>query len=115
MASVTITWHIKDNNACPICKQMAGYTWTFEVGEHKLNGILEHPASPTGIAWTMTEGSRAHGDGGGCRCSIDYDLDVHDILVRLQKVYDDLLWRNKQTQIDTSLTQTGNIETGGES
>ena len=81
-----VTWHIMDDTACPVCKQMNGYTWVFEVGQNELNGVLEHSASPNGIAWTVAEGSRAHGGGGHCRCWITYEVDFQDLIVKANQI-----------------------------
>jgi hypothetical protein len=80
---------MQDDRVCPVCRQLEGYTWVFEVGAGELNGILTHPQ--IGEVWTLDQGSRAHGHKGNCRCSITYLVDVKTILERVKAIRDTIL------------------------
>lgn len=72
-----------DNRVCPICEAIDGYTWTFEVGPGGMTNELVHPTF--GIVWTTTMGSMAHGHKHGtCRCGITYELNLGDIISKLE-------------------------------
>jgi hypothetical protein len=61
-----------DNNACPICKAINGYTWLF-TGDPMPNQLV-HPVY--GIVWDTTRGSAAHDHKpGACRCHLDVKLE----------------------------------------
>ena len=77
MPSVSITWHTQhDDNVCPICKAIDGYTWNFE---NEVPDSLIHPTY--GEIWNITTGSLAHehqlhkGSAYGifaeCQCSVE--------------------------------------------
>jgi hypothetical protein len=87
MAVLTITWHICDNNACKICKELNGYTWVFDTSKGDvMTDALWHPQF--GIVWSLSEGSNAHARGylGGrtnnCRCHIESEINAEDILAK---------------------------------
>lgn len=78
MPTLSITWHIKDAGACPVCKALNGYTWVFDTGKHELGDELVHPQF--GVVWSLSQGSRAHGhERFNCRCHITYDIDLEDV------------------------------------
>lgn len=84
MASITITWHILDDAACWICKQINGYTWTFTDG---VPDELVHPEF--GVVWSVSMGSMAHGHPRQfCRCSLTNTLDLSDLIVRMTRIRD---------------------------
>jgi hypothetical protein len=83
MASISITWHILDDAACPICKELNGYTWTFEAGKDVMMDGLFHPKY--GFVWSLSEGSNAHGyhnKGNNCRCHLSHGINAEDILAK---------------------------------
>jgi len=85
MASLSITWHIKDAGACPICKALNGYTWVFEAGKDELGGELVHPQF--GVVWNLALGSRAHGhERFNCRCHITHKFDLSDVRAKIGKI-----------------------------
>jgi hypothetical protein len=72
-----------DNKVCPICKELDGYTWTFEAGKDVMTDGLFHPKY--GFVWSLSQGSNAHGyhnRGNNCRCSWTSDIDMEDILAK---------------------------------
>lgn len=86
MTSISITWHIRDGNACPICKAINGYTWTFTDG---VPDELVHPEF--GVVWTIQQGSAAHevpGTYGYCRCSITNEIDLSNLIMRFTRIRD---------------------------
>ena len=90
MASVTITWQtVGDDKVCPVCKALEGHQWTFPVGEGGIPNELT--AEPVGTVWDVASGSQTHGHKGNCRCSLQCDLDLHDILVKLEAFYEALV------------------------
>jgi hypothetical protein len=79
---------MQDAKVCPICRALEGYTWFFNTGDHALNGRLDHPLY--GVVWTTELGSQAHGHRGHCRCHLDYEIDVKDILQKITQIEKDL-------------------------
>ena len=56
MPTVSLTWQTKkDDNVCPICKAIDGYTWYFE---DEIPDTLIHPTY--GEVWNTVLGSLAH-------------------------------------------------------
>jgi hypothetical protein len=56
MPTVSITWVTShDDNVCPICKAIDGFTWTFE---NEVPDSLVHPTY--GEVWNIQLGSLAH-------------------------------------------------------
>ena len=83
MPSVTIKWHIKDNKACPICKELEGHEWVFVAGKDVMTDALWHPKY--GIVWSLADGSNAHGGYHkvrNCRCRITHEIDMEDVLAK---------------------------------
>jgi hypothetical protein len=82
VSRITITWHaIMDNNTCPICVVLNGYTWVFEAGADVLTDGLWHPQF--GMVWSLALGSAAHGHQRyNCRCHITPEIDVEDVLAK---------------------------------
>ncbi len=89
-----------DDNACPICKAINNYTWTFE-------GVppdtLIHPEY--GEVWNVVTGSLAHehaqfgkkyGLLSNCRCHHEHKVEAQDMLYLLQKAIDAL--KNEATE-----------------
>jgi hypothetical protein len=73
-----------DDRTCPICVALNGYTWTFEAGKDTMTAGLFH--SSYGIVWDTHQGSKAHGHGGNCRCRIEPQVDLGDILETLRSI-----------------------------
>lgn len=82
MPTLTITWHIQDDNACLICKALNGYTWVFEAGKDILTDALWHPVF--GVVWSLADGSSAHGyhKRYNCRCHIEPHYNLEDVLAK---------------------------------
>ena len=81
-----ITWHtMQDDHVCQVCKVIEGYTWVFEVGQNELQGELTHPSA--GVVWTVDQGSAAHGHRGNCRCHLTYEIDVADIVKKVEEIH----------------------------
>jgi hypothetical protein len=90
MTFISITWHtMGDDRVCPICRNLEGYTWSYEPITHELSDLLIHPQM--GVVWSVTEGSRAHGHRGNCRCHITYVVDVSTLLNKAIAIRDQLL------------------------
>jgi len=83
MAKLMLTWKIKDDNACPICKRANGFTWIFDTASGTpMMGELIHPTE--GVIWTLGYGSAAHEHGrarGACRCNLIPGFDLSDFVV----------------------------------
>ena len=83
MAKLMLTWRIKDDNACPVCKRTNGYTWTFDTQAGDImSGELVHPTEK--VVWTLGLGSAAHEHGrarGACRCDLIPGFDLSDLVV----------------------------------
>lgn len=96
MPSVSIKWGIMDDGACPICKAINGYTWTFETGKDVFPNELVHPQY--GEVWNISEGSKAHehhgtGLGGfpaSCRCHVTPEFNLSDLLVKIKRLRDEV-------------------------
>jgi hypothetical protein len=91
MPTLSITWGtMRDNNVCPVCQALEGYTWTFITGRDSFPTSLTHPVY--GEIWNMFEGSMAHGevDPSRCRCHLTPEFDLADVLAKVQKLYDDV-------------------------
>ncbi len=87
---------MNDERVCPICRDLEGYTWEFEIGKDTMDGTLWHPLH--GEVWNVNIGSLAHGHRGFCRCHLTYEADMNSIIViarnlrdRLQRVYNELV------------------------
>jgi hypothetical protein len=74
-----------DDRVCPVCREIDGYTWIFEVGKDELNGVLTHPTY--GIVWDSQVGSLAHGHRGNCRCHITYEVNLDDLLQKVMAIH----------------------------
>ena len=78
MASVTLIWRtMHDERVCKICQALDGYRWTFEVGKDEMTGSLIANGM---IVWSLGLGSRAHGHKGNCRCRLDYEYELKDLI-----------------------------------
>jgi hypothetical protein len=108
MPSVSITWHTQhDDNVCPICKAIDGYTWNFE---NEVPDSLIHPTY--GEIWNITTGSLAHehqlhkgskyGLISNCRCHTESKVDARDLLYMLQKKIDEI-----KGAVETDDTKSG--------
>lgn len=94
MPKVMITWHTQhDNNVCPICKDIDGYTWTFTEG---VPDSLMHPK--WGEIWNIHLGSLAHEHKGfkgaltsTCRCDQEAEVDYSDITQKIEQLYDKIM------------------------
>ena len=89
MPTVSITWHtLKDGHPiCPVCKDIDGYTWTFE---GTVPDSLFHPGH--GEVWNNVLGSLAHEAPGirtfaACKCHITPQFDLKDILEKTKKLH----------------------------
>jgi hypothetical protein len=76
---------MQDDRVCPVCREIDGYTWTFEVGIDTLNGRLEHPSH--GVVWDLASGSQAHGHKGNCRCSLTHEINVQDLIAKVEEIH----------------------------
>ena len=81
-----------DDNACPICKVINGYTWVFT---DAVPDSLVHPEY--GEIWNVVTGSLAHehhqfgkkyGLLSSCRCHIEPQFDLKDLLASVKKLRD---------------------------
>jgi hypothetical protein len=78
-----------DNRTCPICRDLNGFQWIFEVGVDQFPNGLYHPAH--GEVWNMAIGSAAHGDNAYmCRCHLETEFELGDILTRVTRIADEL-------------------------
>jgi hypothetical protein len=88
MATLSLTWHAM-HDACPTCKALNGYIWTFKTGSDMFNNLLFHPSY--GVVWDVQNGSKAHGHHGwNCRCRITAAFDLSDTLASAQKLLEDV-------------------------
>ena len=106
MASLSLTWHAlhDGHKICPVCLDMDGYTWTFEVGKDEFPDQLVHPAH--GLVWDKVSGSMAHEHGvfyGACKCGFTFECELQDLL---QKA-DAMLALLKQILADLDKRETG--------
>ena len=92
--TVSITWHaVNDARTCPVCQAIDGYTWTFT---DEVPDSLEHPMY--GEVWNTSVGSAAHehfgakmgGFPSNCRCHIESEFDLKDIIDKLKLLRDDI-------------------------
>jgi len=91
MPQLTLRWvHSHDNNVCPICRELgdSNYTWVFN--NEPMPNELFHPKH--GIVWNVATGSAAHEHGikGACRCHLDIQFDLADLLEEAKKLRDSL-------------------------
>ena len=85
MAFISVTWQsMHDAKVCPVCRDIDGYTWTFEVGKGELTGQLIHPKH--GVVWTIDQGSQAHGHKGNCRCMLTHELNIQDLIEKTNQI-----------------------------
>lgn len=70
---------------CPICRGIDGYTWIFEVGVDVMTGQLVHPSH--GVVWDLTSGSQAHGHKGNCRCSLTHEINIQDLIAKVEEIH----------------------------
>jgi hypothetical protein len=86
MPSLTITWKALIGHPtppCPICKDLHGHQWVFNVTGEPIPDSLTHPQY--GVVWNTTIGSQAHGHQVyNCRCSIIPNVDVSDLKAKIQ-------------------------------
>jgi hypothetical protein len=73
-----------DDRTCPICMALNGYVWTFEAGKDTFGNFLTHPSY--GVVWNVNIGSKAHGHGGNCRCHVEPEINLGDLLMRLREI-----------------------------
>ncbi len=89
MAKLTLTWHTAgDDRVCPVCQALDGYTWIFDTstGPH-MTEDLSHPSF--GKVWNVNNGSSAHTHApSSCRCHIEHEFDLSDLVQKAQKLYD---------------------------
>jgi uncharacterized protein with gpF-like domain len=90
MPTITVTWNaVMDQRTCPICREINGHTWVFQVSETPMPDSLIHPKH--GIVWDKFVGSKAHGhERFNCRCSIIPHVDVRDIHAKIQVLKNEL-------------------------
>jgi hypothetical protein len=99
LPSISITWRIADDNACRICKEINGYTWTFT--DEPMPNALVHPVH--GVVWDVARGSAAHESGPGknthgtCRCRMESKIDLKDIVESVKKLRDAVVLEYGQT------------------
>jgi uncharacterized protein with gpF-like domain len=95
MPSVSITWRaVGDARTCPLCLAINGYTWTFT---DTVPDSLIHPQYDE--IWNITTGSLAHeqkqfgkkyGLLSNCRCHIEPQFDLKDLLESVTKLRNEL-------------------------
>ena len=87
MPTISIMWQIKDNAACPICKDINGHTWVYDVSGPPIPDSLIHPKH--GKVWDKFIGSNAHGhEAYHCRCSLIPKIDVRDLQAKVKLMLD---------------------------
>ena len=93
MTSVTLTWHVlRDGHPiCPICLDIDGYDWVFEVGKDVFPNELVHPVH--GVVWNTTVGSEVHARHGilfQCKCGVEPKFEFADFVDRIKNIADQL-------------------------
>jgi hypothetical protein len=110
MPTVSITWHAMAD-ACPICKDLNGYTWVFQVGKDVMTDALFHPQY--GIVWSLEQGSNAHAHGylsgqtNNCRCHIEPHIECEDVLAKCVYLREAIM----DMASETSDTKSGSYQT----
>jgi len=85
MVDMEITWQIKDDGACPICKPLDGATWTFDTETEPFPRLLVHPVM--GLVWDCDVNQpRTHGNAPhNCRCNLNFNFDFTEMTLKLRE------------------------------
>jgi hypothetical protein len=73
---------------CPVCRALHGYTWVFKIKKDtRIPDVLTHPVY--GAVWSL-KGSLIKEEYEKCRCELNRELDLSDILNKTQILRDNL-------------------------
>ena len=100
---------MEDDRVCPICRAIDGYIWVFDGPPPD---SLIHPTY--GEVWNKTIGSSAHEHGsfGSCRCHIEPEIDMSDMVQKIRLLHDEIKAATdpKQTEPDDATASDVPVE-----